>query len=93
MYSKQRGRVIEYREILYGYHRVSPQYGADYILDLLLVYKKYRGHKMTIPVRRHVYLQQQFTGKVSYLCRQCLNYHYRMSWLLFISFITFDKHA
>jgi len=68
MYSKQRGRVIEYREILYGYHRVSPQYGADYILDLLLVYKKYRGHKMTIPVRRHVYLQQQFTGKVSYLC-------------------------
>jgi len=63
MYSKQRGRVIEYREILYGYHRVSPQYGADYILDLLMVYKKYRGHKMTIPVRRHVYLQQQFTGK------------------------------
>ncbi|XP_069679907.1 chondroitin sulfate synthase 1 [Periplaneta americana] len=62
MYSKQRGRVIEYREILYGYHRLNPQYGADYILDLLLVYKKYRGRKMTVPVRRHVYLQQQFTG-------------------------------
>ncbi|KAJ9588123.1 hypothetical protein L9F63_018514 [Diploptera punctata] len=62
MYSKQRGRVIEYREILYGYHRVSPQFGADYILDLLLVYKKYRGRKMTVPVRRHVYLQQQFIG-------------------------------
>ncbi|PNF22984.1 hypothetical protein B7P43_G10389 [Cryptotermes secundus] len=42
--------------------RLSPQYGADYILDLLLVYKKYRGRKMTVPVRRHVYLQQQFTG-------------------------------
>ncbi|PSN39485.1 Chondroitin sulfate synthase 1 [Blattella germanica] len=54
MYSKQRGRVIEYREILYGYHRVSPQYGADYILDLLLVYKKYRGRKMTVPVRLEI---------------------------------------
>lgn len=42
--------------------RLSPLYGADYILDLLLVYKKYRGRKMTVPVRRHVYLQQQFTG-------------------------------
>lgn len=61
-FSKQRGRVIEYREILYGYHRLSPMYGADYILDMLLVYKKYRGKKMTVPVRRHAYLQQQFTG-------------------------------
>lgn len=61
-FSKQRGRVIEYREILYGYHRLDPVYGADYILDLLLVYKKYRGKKMTVPVRRHAYLQQQFTG-------------------------------
>ncbi|GLG95693.1 Hexosyltransferase, partial [Gryllus bimaculatus] len=61
MYSKQRGRVIEYREILYGYHRLNPLYGADYILDMLLMYKKYRGRKMTVPVRRHVYLQQQFT--------------------------------
>ncbi|XP_067010256.1 chondroitin sulfate synthase 1 [Anabrus simplex] len=60
MYSKQRGRVIEYRDILYGYHRLNPLYGADYILDMLLVYKKYRGRKMTVPVRRHVYLQQQF---------------------------------
>lgn len=62
MFSKQRGRVIEYREVLYGYHRLSPVYGADYILDMLLVYKKYRGKKMTVPVRRHAYLQQQFAG-------------------------------
>nr|CAD7571224.1 unnamed protein product [Timema californicum] len=62
MHSKQRGRVIEFREILYGYHRLDPLHGADYILDMLLVYKKYRGRKMTVPVRRHVYLQQQFGG-------------------------------
>ena len=79
MYSKQRGRVIEYREILYGYHRVSPQHGADYILDLLLVYKKYRGHKMTIPVRRHIYLQQQFTGKVTSSMSKHPNYHCTIS--------------
>lgn len=60
-FSKQRGRVIDFKDILYGYQRVNPHHGADYILDLLLVYKKYRGRKMTIPVRKHVYLQQAFT--------------------------------
>lgn len=60
-FSKQRGRVIDFKDILYGYHRVNPHHGADYVLDLLLVYKKYRGRKMTIPVRKHVYLQQAFT--------------------------------
>ena len=63
LYSKQRGRVIEFRELLYGYRRNNPLYGADWILDLLLLYKKYRGRKMTIPVRRHLYLHQSFLGK------------------------------
>ena len=63
-YSKQRGRIIEFKEILYGYQRLDPIHGADYVLDILLVYKKYRGKKMTVPVRRHVYLQQSFTGKI-----------------------------
>ncbi|XP_063233384.1 chondroitin sulfate synthase 1 [Bacillus rossius redtenbacheri] len=62
LYSKQRGRVIEFREVLYGYHRLDPVHGSDYILDLLLVYKKYRGRKMTVPVRRHIYVQRPFTG-------------------------------
>ncbi|XP_060526080.1 chondroitin sulfate synthase 1 isoform X2 [Cylas formicarius] len=61
-YSKQRGRVIDFKEILYGYWRLDPVHGADLILDLLLVYKKYRGHKMTVQVRRHAYVQQTFTG-------------------------------
>lgn len=60
-YSRQRGRVIEYREILYGYSRVNPTHGHDLILDLLLVYKKYRGKKMTVPVRKHLYVQRSFT--------------------------------
>ncbi|CAG9766889.1 unnamed protein product [Ceutorhynchus assimilis] len=62
LYSKQRGRIIEYRDLLYGYYRWNPIHGADLILDLLLIYKKYRGHKMNVQVRRHAYIQQTFTG-------------------------------
>lgn len=65
-YSKQRGRVIDFKEILYGYWRMDPIYGVDLILDLLLVYRKYRGHKMTVQVRRHAYIQQTFTGKMNH---------------------------
>nr|XP_022906021.1 chondroitin sulfate synthase 1 isoform X1 [Onthophagus taurus] len=61
-YSKQRGRIIDYKDIYYGYWRLDPKYGVDVILDLLLVYRKYRGHKMTVTVRRHAYIQQTFTG-------------------------------
>lgn len=60
-YSRQRGRVIDYREILYGYSRMNSLYGHDLVLDLLLVYKKYRGKKMTVPVRKHLYIQRSFT--------------------------------
>lgn len=60
-YSRQRGRVIEYRELLYGYSRINSMHGHDLILDLLLVYKKYRGKKMTVPVRKHLYIQRSFT--------------------------------
>ncbi|XP_061401845.1 chondroitin sulfate synthase 1 [Musca vetustissima] len=61
-YSRQRGRVIEFRELLYGYSRLNTLHGQDLILDLLLIYKKYRGKKMTVPVRRHLYVQRAFTG-------------------------------
>lgn len=61
-FSRQRGRVIEFRELLYGYSRLNSLYGQDLILDLLLIYKKYRGKKMTVPVRRHLYIQRAFTG-------------------------------
>lgn len=59
--ARQRGRTIDFKEILYGYKRVDPLHGADYVLDLLLVYRKHKGRKMTIPVRRHAYLQQSFS--------------------------------
>ncbi|XP_064164106.1 chondroitin sulfate synthase 3 [Anguilla rostrata] len=59
--SKARGRVIDFKEVQYGYRRVDPLHGAEYILDLLLLYKKHKGRKLTVPVRRHAYLQQSFS--------------------------------
>lgn len=48
------------QDLLYGYRRVDPLHGADYVLDLLLLYKKFKGRKVTVPVRRHTYLRQTF---------------------------------
>ncbi len=59
------GRTIDYKEILYGYSRVVPQFGADYVLDLLLMYNKHKGKSRRLPVRRHAYLQQAF-GKLEF---------------------------
>ncbi|KAJ8398342.1 hypothetical protein AAFF_G00429120 [Aldrovandia affinis] len=59
--AKTRGRVIDFKEVQYGYRRVNPVYGAEYVLDLLLLYKKHKGKAMTVPVRRHAYLQQTFS--------------------------------
>ncbi|XP_011501671.1 PREDICTED: chondroitin sulfate synthase 1 [Ceratosolen solmsi marchali] len=59
--SRQRGRLVEERQALYGYRRRTAV-GVDTVLDLLLIYKKYRGRKLTLPVRRHLYLHQHFTG-------------------------------
>ncbi|MBN3318752.1 CHSS1 synthase, partial [Atractosteus spatula] len=64
--AKTRGRVIDFKEIQYGYRRVNPMYGAEYVLDLLLLYKKHKGKAMTVPVRRHAYLQQTFS-KIQFL--------------------------
>lgn len=59
--AKSRGRVIDFKEIQYGYRRVDPMHGVEYILDLLLLYKRHKGRKVTVPVRRHAYLQQLFS--------------------------------
>ncbi|XP_014213411.2 chondroitin sulfate synthase 1 [Copidosoma floridanum] len=59
--SRQRGRYVEERQALYAYRSRNSR-GINTVLDLLLVYKKYRGRKVTLPVRRHLHLHQPFTG-------------------------------
>lgn len=58
--SKVRGRIIEYKKVNYGYARVNPLFGCEYVLDILLNYNRYRGKRVSLAVRRHAYLQQTF---------------------------------
>jgi chondroitin sulfate synthase len=62
--SIQRGRVIDFKDVLYGYMRHQPTIGIDYIIDILLVYRKYEGRKMTVTVRRHAYLRQTYSALI-----------------------------
>ncbi|KAF2347604.1 Chondroitin N-acetylgalactosaminyltransferase, partial [Trinorchestia longiramus] len=55
--SNERGRDLEYRNLLYSYVRHAPGTGIQLVLDLLLLYRRFRGNKMTMPVRRHGYFQ------------------------------------
>ncbi|XP_060565018.1 chondroitin sulfate synthase 1-like [Ruditapes philippinarum] len=58
--SKHRGRTIDYKDVLYGYTNTDPLNGANYILDILLTYRKHKGKNLNVPVRRHAYLHQTF---------------------------------
>ena len=56
--ARERGRTIEFRDLYYAYVKHDPRFGNVYILDILLVYKKFKGKKMTIKVRRHVFARE-----------------------------------
>ena len=60
-----KGRIIEFRDLFYAYVKSDPQHGITYILDLLLLYKRFKGNKMTVKVRRHVYIRQPLLPAVS----------------------------
>lgn len=55
-----RNRTVDFKEMKYGYLRLDPMNGPDYILDLSLIYRKYGSSKVSMNVRRHAYLQQAF---------------------------------
>ncbi|VDD86367.1 unnamed protein product [Enterobius vermicularis] len=59
--ARQRGRTLQFQNIQYGYTRVEPRFGVDYVLDMILWFKKFRPpHRATLSVRRHAYVQQTF---------------------------------
>jgi len=58
--SRQRGRSIDFKDVLYGYANLDPLNGPSYILDILLTYRKHKGNNLNVPVRRHAYLHQTF---------------------------------
>ena len=65
--ASEKGRVIEFRDLFYAYVNNDPVYGITYILDLLLLYKRYKGNKMTVKVRSHAYVRQPFLTPVARL--------------------------
>ena len=65
--ASEKGRVIEFRDLFYAYVNSDPVYGITYILDLLLLYKRYKGNKMTVKVRRHVYVRQPYLAPIARL--------------------------
>lgn len=44
--------------------RHHPMIGIDYTLDILLIYRKYEGRKMTVQVRRHAYVRNTYTHMI-----------------------------
>ncbi|XP_064169027.1 chondroitin sulfate synthase 1-like [Anguilla rostrata] len=58
---KAREHVVDFKKILYGYRRVDALHRAEYILDLLLLYRRLKGPGVAVPVRRHAYLLQAFS--------------------------------
>lgn len=62
--SVKKGRILDYHSLYYGYIRFDSNFGVQYILDLLLIYRKYQGKRMTIPVRRHAYAVQSFSETI-----------------------------
>lgn len=60
--SREKGRDIGFKSLYYGYVRQSPGIGVQMVLDMLLLYQKFRGNKMTLPVRRHAYIQVPYAS-------------------------------
>lgn len=59
--SMRKGRLLDYHSLYYGYVRFDSEIGMQYILDLLLIYRKYQGKRLTLPLRRHAYAVQTFS--------------------------------
>lgn len=59
----QKGRTLHFQRVQYGYMRIQPTFGVDFVLDIALRYHRLRGplhSRAPITVRRHAYVQQRF---------------------------------
>ncbi|KAL7078846.1 hypothetical protein ACQ4LE_002769 [Meloidogyne hapla] len=59
----ERGRTLHFQRVQYGYIRIQPTFGVDFVLDIALRYRRLRGplhSRAPLTVRRHAYVQQRF---------------------------------
>ncbi|KAJ6220918.1 hypothetical protein RDWZM_006730 [Blomia tropicalis] len=59
--SVRKGRILDYNSLVYGYVKFDNQIGVQYILDLTMIYRKFQGKRVTIPIRRHAHALQTFS--------------------------------
>eukprot|EP00058_Branchiostoma_floridae_P011136 XP_002596624.1 hypothetical protein BRAFLDRAFT_78480 [Branchiostoma floridae] len=53
-------RTVKYNDLKYGYWRVSPLVGLQYVLQSFLTLREYHHGRRTLTVRKHVVVQQSF---------------------------------
>ena len=56
--SMKMSRILDVHSLYYGYMKHDPFIGTQYLLDIAMIYRKYQGKRMTIPIRRHAYAIQ-----------------------------------
>lgn len=67
--ARQRGRVLQFQNIQYGYMRIEPRFGVDYVLDMILWFKKFRPpHRFAFEIMQiiaaYTFLITFITGNV-----------------------------
>ncbi|KAI1296886.1 Chondroitin sulfate synthase 1 [Halotydeus destructor] len=58
--TRKNERVIDFKELHYGYVRRNRK-GVSYVLDILMTYRRFKGRRQMLPVRRHAYAIQSFS--------------------------------
>ena len=61
---QKQGRLLDFHSLYYGYVRFTPETGVQYVLDLLLIYRRFAGKRLTLPIRRHAHAVQSFSEPV-----------------------------
>lgn len=57
--------LLDYHSLYYGYVQFNSQVGVQYILDLLMIYRRFGGKRpLTIPIRRHAHAVQTFSEPI-----------------------------
>ncbi|KAF7493190.1 Chondroitin sulfate synthase 1 [Sarcoptes scabiei] len=59
--SHRKGTIFDYNSLHYGYVRFLPSFGIQYVYDFLLIFRKFKGKRLTIPIRKHLLALQTFS--------------------------------
>ena len=52
-----KGREVSFQQVEHGYHRLDELHGADYVVDIRLLYKRFQKRHLQVLVRKHAYVQ------------------------------------